>query len=125
MKNKKVKIPQVDPNLLTLCTDNLSKIDGRDIEDVPFTEVMAHVVMRQVGGNPGVALAVLQRITALVKHMAADPNIVGMFMSGNPAYIPRPLTHAAAVAPLCERGAFSSAALRKAAMMASETRGTA
>ena len=125
MTTPKIKVPAVDPALLTLCTDDLSKIDGRDIKNVPFAEVMAHVVLRQVSGDAALALAVLQRITALVRHMAEDPQIVAMFMGDNPALIPRPLTHAAAVAPLLERGAFGAAALRKAAMMASEIRGQA
>lgn len=116
-------IQTVDPALMAACADGIGIAHEMQKTPVPFEELMAGVVMAKVGGDRELALAVLQRIQALVVAVAADPAIVAMFASHDPKTIPRPLTHAAAVTPLLGGKHFDRDVLRNAALLAAEARG--
>jgi len=117
-------IQTVDPGLMAACADDIGVAHEQQREEpLPFAELMAAVVMAKVNGDQGLALAVLQRIQALVVAMAADPAIVAMYAESDPNTIPRPLVYAAAVTPLLGGSVFDPAALRRAALSAAEPRG--
>lgn len=116
-------IQAVDPALMADCADDIGVAHEENLGFVPFPDLMAGVVMAKVSGDKTLALAVLQRIQALVIAMADDPSIVGMFAGANPKVIPRALTHAAAVTPLMGGRSFDREALRQAALLAADIRG--
>jgi len=120
-------VRKVDPHLLAKCADGIGKAQERDPKafNADFVASMAGVVMATVRGDTELALAVVQRISALVVCMGSDPKIVEQFASGNDREIPRPLAHAAAVAPLRQSGLFDVTKIRNAALIALEIRGRA